>query len=174
MNIITQEIELFDELLGPRTPQGVPIKDFNQIWWTYALKMPSVSIDDFQMRIERLLAQIEGVRFQWDPVNFNWTIEYGTIPIELTVDDETAHIIRQKKGLAIDILTAASEMLPHAFEHQGVPEPVFIWSIKKWCRVKLQVFWDRKTQTIYAEFSCGHGCNNSKLHIFNTMYNCIG
>ena len=80
------------------------------------VELPLCNPEIIKNVINNTIAQIEGVRGEYNEKKFMWTLEYGTKPLELTInksDFKLRKIIEHKKYAAIMAATVAIEKFPH-------------------------------------------------------------
>jgi hypothetical protein len=108
-------------------------------------------------RINQKFDTIEGIRYKYDDVKHCWEVEFGTKPIELTVDPKDykmQRIINAKKWWALHAANKAAEKYGDALNLYGddneLPPPQIDL---KWCRFVINFYYDEETKEIIVEFN---------------------
>ena len=128
--------------------------------------------------INNTLFQIEGLRGEYDEKNFMWSLEYGTKPIELTIehsDYKLKRIIKQKKYAAIMAAFRALEIFQHndeIFEDDDeFPSPIPIWANGKWCSLQIYLTYDDEKNVILVEFNRYNG-DHASFYVVSNIVEC--
>ena len=134
-------------------------------WYIYPnnLELPFFDVEILKKYINNTLAQIEGLRFMYNDKKFCWEMEFGTKPIELTVDQtdiKLINTIRIKKYAASKAAEKAilnnldEEIIDEYNENDELPGPIpmFKPSDGKWCLMFIYLSYDEEKNTILIEF----------------------
>jgi hypothetical protein len=129
------------------------------------LELPFFDVEYLKNYINTTLAEIESLRFKYNEKRFCWEIEFGTKPIELTVDDNDIaflNIIKKKKYAAKQAAEKAQanglyEEIMDEYNDDELPGPIPIDSNGKWCRMLILLSYDEEKNIILVEFhrECG-------------------
>ena len=126
--------------------------------------------------INNTIAQIEGVRGEYNHKKFMWTLEYGTKPLEMTIDKtdfKLRRIIEHKKYAAIMAATLAIEKFPHndEFFEDGneLPQPIQCFVNCKWTNLQIYLTYDDEKNTILVEFNRYNGDHVSFYFVANII-----
>ena len=111
--------------------------------------------------INKLLSEID-VRGKYNESRYCWELEYGTKPIEWTIepsDNKLRQIINIKKLAALETSLKALEMFPGNIPQYGdeLPELVSIFDNPKWAKIEIRLSYDedKKTIVIIPNRLCG-------------------
>ena len=122
--------------------------------------------------INKLLFEIEGVRGTYNELTYCWELEYGTKPIEHTIepfDYKLIKIVKTKKWLAIMASNKAIEMLPSIHEDDyELSEPVGLLDNPKWAEIEIHLSYDKDKNTIVIipNRLCG---DHAAFHLINRI-----
>jgi hypothetical protein len=123
--------------------------------------------------INNTIAQIEGVRSEYNEKKFMWTLEYGTKPIELTInksDFQLRRIIEHKKYAALMAASKAIEYFPHNDEYDDeLQDPIPFFANCKWCNIQIYLTYDEETNVILIEFNRFNGDHASFYFVSNIV-----
>jgi hypothetical protein len=140
------------------------------------VELPFCDPEIIKKVINNTLSQIEGVRGKYDEKKFMWTLEYGTKPIELTIergDYKLKRIIEHKKYAASMAASRALEIFPlndEFFEDDGeLPSPIPIWANGKWCSLQIYLTYDDEKNVIIVEFNRYNGDHSSFYVVSNIV-----
>jgi hypothetical protein len=106
--------------------------------------------------INQNLDSIEGLRYKYDDIKHCWEVDFGTKPIELTVDPKDykmKRIISLKKWVAIQAATYALDKYPNLVEEyfgDYLPQPP---TDLRWCRFVINLYYDKDKKVIIVEFN---------------------
>ena len=102
----------------------------------------------------KTLDNTEGVRYKYDGSKCFWEIEYGTTPLEYSVNDFTLsqHILTSRWVFKIAAMEAVKKFpyLQDTLDIIPTNNP-FDRIDKRWCEMTLQLFYDEKNNSIYIE-----------------------
>jgi len=128
-------------------------------------------------RINQELQAIESLRYKYDDIKHSWEVEYGTKPIELTVDTKDyklCRIISEKKMWAMNAASRSLEKYQHLREElygddeDYLPPPPMAL---KWCRFVIHLYYDEETKEIIVEFNRPWGDADS--FTYYQLFNCV-
>lgn len=161
-------------------PHYHPIaKLITKSWYTSPnnLELPFFDVEILKNYINNTLAEIESLRFEYNEKRFCWEIEFGTKPIELTVDQKDIkliNIIKKKKYAAEKASEKAEtnglyEEIFDEYDDDELPVPVPIDSNGKWCRMFIYLSYDEEKNVILVEFHRENGDRASFYPIIHTI-----
>jgi hypothetical protein len=140
------------------------------------VELPLCDPEIIKKVINNTLAEIEGVRGEYDEKKFMWILEYGTKPIELTIDKsdyKLKRIIEHKKYAALMAASIALEKFPlndEFFEDDGeLPSPIPICSNGKWSNLQIYLTYDDEKNVILVEFNRYNGDHTSFYVVANIV-----
>jgi hypothetical protein len=164
-----------------------PLPHYNPIaklitksWYTSPnnLELPFFNVEILKKYINSTLTEIESLRFKYNEKKFWWEIEFGTKPIELTVDRDDRiliNIIKIKKYAAKQAAEKAmangfyEEIMDEYDDNGELPGPVPIDSNGKWCRMFIYLSYDEEKNVILVEFHRENGDHASFYPIIHTI-----
>ena len=141
------------------------------------IEVPFCDVEIIKKVINNALARIEGVRGNYNELKFIWELEYGTKPIERTIDPSDYNLIRiikQKKYAALFASEKALDRFPHNADyndyHDGdeFPEPVSIFANPKWSVINILLSYDEEKNVILVEFNRLIG-DHASFHIVSNV-----
>jgi hypothetical protein len=148
---------------------------YHRNWFQYfgRIDVPLCNPEIIKNIINKLLSEIEGVRGTYNELKYCWQLEYGTKPIEWTIepsDNKLRQIINTKKWAALETSLKALEKFPGNIPQYGdeLPEPVPIFDNPKWARIEIHLSYDedKNTIVIIPNRLCG---DNSAFHLINRI-----
>jgi len=117
--------------------------------------------------INSLLFEIEGLRGNYNKNKFMWELEWGTKPVEYTVDDYKLRcIIERKKFCAIHAQTLALEKFPHLIQNNNNFEYKPIEHRYRWCKINIMLSYNEKENIITIEYN---GLAGDGLSFYNII-----
>jgi len=141
--------------------------------------LPLCDPEIIKKAINNTLAEIEGVRSEYNEKKFMWTLEYGTKPLEYTIDKadyKLRRIIEHKKYAAIMAASFALEKFPHNADHfdhnfddDYLPPPIPFFANGKWCSLQIYLTYDEEKNIILVEFNRYNGDHASYYFVANTI-----
>jgi hypothetical protein len=146
------------------------------------LELPFCDVEIIKKHINDVLSKIEGLRFTYNEKKFCWEIEFGTKPIQLTVEQDDyklLEIITNKKYVAIQAAEKAyekaqsNELYEELFdfgEDEFLPPiPMYDYENGKWCRIIIYLSYDEVKNLIFVEFHRVNGDRNSFYPILSII-----
>lgn len=151
------------------------------------IKIPFCEPESFKKVINNILAKIEGVRGKYDEEKYMWNLEYGTIPIENTIeryDIELKRIIQQKKFSALLASRKAFEQFhqndyDYGFNEDYAPlsfatlsassYSVSSFTNRKWSNIQILLSYDEQDNVIIVEFNRFNGDRASFYFVSNII-----
>jgi len=144
------------------------------VTWKH-VELPLCNPEIIKNVINNTIVQIEGVRSEYNEKKFMWTLEYGTKPLELTInksDFKLRKIIEHKKYAAIMAATVAIEKFPHNDEFfedgEELPDPIPCFVNGKWTNLQIYLTYDDEN-TILVEFNRYNGDHISFHFVANII-----
>jgi hypothetical protein len=125
----------------------------------------SFNTDKFKKDIDNIINNIEGISYQFCPNSDIWILEYGTRPIEFTVDKndfQLLRIIKQKKWCAIQASLKAIDKFPLLHNNNFDYD-----SSHKWCKINIYLRYNKKINSIIIELNRTEGDHFSFYDIKN-------
>lgn len=111
----------------------------------------SFDITQFKKHIHNAISDIEGVNCKYFPNADVWEVEFGTKPIEFTVDNndyELIRIINQKKWFALKSALKAIEKFPLLKN-----DKINYEQTEKWCMLDIYLRYCEKSHSIIIELN---------------------
>ena len=139
------------------------------------IELPLCDPEIIKKAINNTLAEIEGVRGEYNEKKCMWTLEYGTKPLELTIDKadyKLRRIIEDKKYAAIMAASVALEKFPHnahVFDDDELPPPIPFFANGKWCSLQIYLTYDEEKNVILVEFNRYNGDHASYYFVANII-----
>jgi hypothetical protein len=143
------------------------------------IALPLCDQEIIKKDINNTLAQLEGVRGEYNEKKYMWNLEYGTKPIELTIDKadyKLRRIIDNKKYAALLASSKALEKFPHNadyynddFDDDDLPSPIPLFANGKWCNIQIYLTYDEEKNIILIEFNRYDGDPSSYYFVVNAI-----
>jgi hypothetical protein len=132
----------------------------------------SFDTDKFKKDIDNIINNIEGVCYQFFPNSDIWILEYGTRPIEFTVDKsdfKLLRIIKQKKWCAIQASLKAIDKFPLLHDDNYDSNNFSYDDSHKWCKINIYLRYNKKINSIIIELNRTDGDHFSFYDIKNKL-----
>ena len=147
------------------------------------IALPFCDPEIIKKAINNTLAQLEGVHGEYNEKKCMWSLEYGTKPIELTIDKDDyklRRIIEHKKYAALLASSKALEKFPHNADYydddfdnfdddDDLPSPIPLFANGKWCNIQIYLTYDEEKNIILVEFNRYNGDHKSYYFVANAI-----
>jgi hypothetical protein len=130
--------------------------------------------------INKVIFKIEGVRGTYNELSCCWELEYGTKPIEYTINNDykLRQIIKTKKWAALMTANKAFQMFPGNFpgnfpdNDTELSGPIGLLDNPKWAEIEIRLSYDKDKKTIVIEPNrlCG---DHAAFHYINRALTCV-
>jgi hypothetical protein len=115
-------------------------------------------------------------RYIFNVSSYCWTIEYGTTPIEYTINDYyIKNIIRNKKLLAKDVAIIASRKFCNNIVNEyNINQYLYKYNnLYKWCKIDIWLSNDKAENNLVIELNRILGCRVTFNYIKKQLFNYI-
>jgi len=155
-----------EELIEVDSTFNIPISS----WYAFPnnIKIPVCCPKTLIKYINDNLLKIEGVRYEYLEDRYIWNLEYGTRPIEHTLDENNYslfNIICIKKHAAILAAFKAHKMFPsltYGYDDPYDLEPIHLFGgFYKWCHMIISLSYSEKDNSILLELRNNRGDTSS-------------
>jgi hypothetical protein len=151
------------------------------------IKVPFCNVENMKKCINNTLSEIEGIHGEYDEEKYMWNLEYGTKPIEYTIepgDWKLNEIILQKKFWALLTSRKAFEQFhqndyDYGFDKGYAPLPfrtlaasrfsVKSFTNRKWCKINISLSYDEENNEIIVEFNREKGERETFYFVSNII-----
>jgi len=151
------------------------------------IKLPFCDPEIIKKVINNVLAELGNVRGKYDEETYMWNLEYGTKPIEYTVepyDFKLKEIIQNKKFWALLAASKAYEKFhqndydygfgdyytPLSFATLSASSySVSSFTNRKWSNIHIELSYNQENNTIIVEFNRFNGDRASYYFVTNTV-----
>jgi len=167
----------------------VKLPIYRNMWWQNVYRIPACDAEWVKTYINEQFSQLEGVRIQYQPEEYSWLIEYGTLPIELTTEDYKAQrLISHYKCCASYAADTVNERLLNSVleaRERGdiTTKEMNEWikenmpaddnlRRKKWAKVRITLQYDVQTDEIVFEIMNNvsrMSCTNTFIYFKNFL-----
>jgi hypothetical protein len=168
-----QELPPGFKIIGIKPYYNERAKLPNKKFYTFPkhVEFPFCDVEIIKKIINNNLTQIEGLRGEYNEKKYIWDLEFGTKPIERTIDKadyKLVKIINRKKEAAMDAAIKAQDKFPHNnnYDNDELPPPPFNL---KWMHMNILLSYDEEKNTILVEFNRLIGESTSYYFVANII-----
>lgn len=143
------DIELNDSYIVLDPNVKLPIHSFNLNIYSNVIKYLNVEI--LKKYLNRKLSEVEGIRFNYNEQKFKWKLEWGTTPLEYTINDyNIQNTIKKTKMFAIKAANKAIIKYPH---NEDTQISYFIYSeIYRWFKAQILLSYNPESKQIIISY----------------------
>lgn len=132
----------------------------------YNIQFPYCDVDWLKNLIVETLTEIEGLRLRYDEDKFCWSFEYGTKPIEYSIDNyELYKIIRKKKCCAFQASIKATQLFNDLYDNDDNDDTDDYYINKYWCEGYINLLYNEQNDVIVIEINKTIGHTNTYYYI---------
>jgi hypothetical protein len=136
--------------------------------------IPYINVEILKKHINKKLSEIYGLKFKYNEDYFRWEIEWGTLPIEESIEDyEIKRIINIKKWWAMHASQRAMDKFPHNhdFDDQDITGEMNTWISGRntWFKGEIILNYNITSNYIYISYNRLRGETYSFYNIINQI-----
>jgi hypothetical protein len=127
-----------------------------------------LTLNEIQYSIRQAFGDCEGITsFEWLPGSSHYIIEYGSMPLEMTVSHDLLHRIRIKKQCATEAANIAYDKFYQNQNDVDILLELLEFPImrREWSKSILSVYWSTNKNGIEIEFRRISGDRVSSVHL---------